>query len=245
VVRPAINGADLQKFAPMRKPCSFGQAKQTAPRMAAVPARLDGKPSPPRTYWGIVGAGRELVQRGIQPATRAARTIARMPALIGSGSVGQASSTAANWGSNGPFGATSAPHSAPLWSAIVEFPDDSEGSSNPVPATCSKTCRSLKLGYLSAFDSEARNHGRNLYRTGFPFLEVLLCRALFLCAHQSIAITKQEDWLSSLSLVATSTSAGAIATRFEKHKQVRKPFRSRPAEVRPPAGIPNPTRLRF
>ena len=33
--------------------------------------------------------------------------------------------------------------------------------SNPVPAICSKTSRTLNLGYQSAFDCEARNHGRN------------------------------------------------------------------------------------
>jgi hypothetical protein len=64
----------------------------------------------------------------------AARTIAKIPALMASGSVGQTSTTAAKSGSIGPVCAPSAPDCAPLWSSIVEFPAESCDSSNPVPA---------------------------------------------------------------------------------------------------------------
>lgn len=78
----------------------------------------------------------------------AALTSANTPALIGSGRVAQASTTAAKSASIGSVCAPSAPHSAPLWSATLLFPDDSGVGSNPAPATCfSGSETGLPLGY--------------------------------------------------------------------------------------------------
>ncbi len=66
----------------------------------------------------------------------AAWTIAKMPTLMASGSVAQVSTTTANRGSIGAFWHSSAPHSAPLSPAALEFPPFRWGSSIPAPATC-------------------------------------------------------------------------------------------------------------
>lgn len=78
---------------------------------------------------------------GIHSARRhvATRIIARMPSLIASGSVGQASTTAARSMSNRPSSVPSAPDSAPLLYAIANFPAFLGGLSNPVPATLQRT----------------------------------------------------------------------------------------------------------
>src|SRR6187402_1812859 len=69
-----------------------------------------------------------------QPTSLAARTIAMMPVLSASGSVGHDSITAAKSGAIRPSCARSAPHFAPLGIALVEFLADSCAGSNPVPA---------------------------------------------------------------------------------------------------------------
>jgi len=65
----------------------------------------------------------------------AARIIARMPDLNAAGSVGHASTMVAKSASNGPYCAPSAPHSAPLCVALLEFPVLCVGSSIPAAST--------------------------------------------------------------------------------------------------------------
>ena len=74
-------------------------------------------------------------QAGSVVPTRAARIIARMPALIGSDRPGHASMTDANWGSIGPFRAPSAPDSAPSASESAVFSDEFAVGSSPVSPT--------------------------------------------------------------------------------------------------------------
>lgn len=69
------------------------------------------------------------------PSRRAAVTIARMPALMASGSLGQASTTTARSGPIGASPAPSAPLSAPLWPPPPSFPVFFGGTSSLVPPT--------------------------------------------------------------------------------------------------------------
>lgn len=111
----------------------------------------------------------------------AVRTIAMTAALRAAGSVGQASTTAAKSGSIRPVCAPSAPHSAPLSSAICEFPDESCDSSSPVPATL-KVPRSLgrAAGRIFAqFAFQSAHRVEAIICCGLPVQQSSRCRPQF------------------------------------------------------------------
>lgn len=79
----------------------------------------------------IVWSGPNRQERVSAFGYRAVRIIARMPALMASGSRGHASTTAAKSGSRSGSLAPSAPDSAPPVSEMSDFPAESWGRSSP------------------------------------------------------------------------------------------------------------------
>lgn len=107
------------------------------------PMRVGFVPTWDNLFPGVVKKGRSVLLlaawatllKTARTVHLAARTIAKMPALMASGSASQASTTAANSGSCGPFCAPSAPLFAPHSEGSMVFSDEFDVGSSPSSAT--------------------------------------------------------------------------------------------------------------
>ena len=88
------------------------------------------------------------------------RIIARIPALTGSGRVGQARKTACKSGSFGTFCAPTAPDSAPLWSEVQVFFAFCEGGSSPFASTSRTLVRIPQVSFFIGFATGANSCNR-------------------------------------------------------------------------------------